>query len=249
MYCRTNGDVACNWVADFRNYKGSNMFSDGNCIYSYGYHFVIARRIVFPGGGHVFLFNSNRYSNTTARHQSLVRWALRGEGKVFDVPGASTNHQQNTFSYIEQIRDLVMKSGSARKYKMKYIEQAEQIRRELSDYVRLFKTKRKLTKTERLLVDKSLYQLPELIEQIRQAGKERRANEIRRARERKLREMKPVMDPIFFLGRVTGLKPRTRAFKVWLAITLNLRPTEENMYSDKVRHALEEVWVAQLKSA
>lgn len=47
--------------------KGSNMFFDGDTIYSYGYHFPMA--IKWNGR---LLYNDQRYSNSTARHQSYV---------------------------------------------------------------------------------------------------------------------------------------------------------------------------------
>ena len=49
--------------------EGSHMYIDGNTIYSYGYHFPIARRM--PDGK--FLFNNEGYSNTTSRHKNYVK--------------------------------------------------------------------------------------------------------------------------------------------------------------------------------
>lgn len=57
---------------------GSNMFIEGHTIYSYGYHFPIAELV---GTSHA-LFNSNGYSNTTARHKSHVYSALVNAGKI-----------------------------------------------------------------------------------------------------------------------------------------------------------------------
>ncbi len=52
--------------------KGSNLFIDGNAIYSYGYHFKIAVR----NDDGTFWVNPEKYSKSTSRHQSYVRQAI-----------------------------------------------------------------------------------------------------------------------------------------------------------------------------
>lgn len=47
--------------------KGSNMYTDGVTIYSYGEHFPIATKI--KG---IVLFNIDKYSSSTSKHQSYV---------------------------------------------------------------------------------------------------------------------------------------------------------------------------------
>lgn len=64
-----------------RNSNGS-LFFEGATIYSYGRHFSIAR-FVAPG---VVLFNGSSYSNTTAKHQSDVRRAVR-HCRVLELDG------------------------------------------------------------------------------------------------------------------------------------------------------------------
>ena len=59
--------------ATFQSYEGraNNMFFKGSTIYSYGEHFPIATRV-----DEFTFFNLNGYSNTTAKHKSLVRSAI-----------------------------------------------------------------------------------------------------------------------------------------------------------------------------
>lgn len=56
--------------------EGSNsngsIFYEGDTIYSYGYHFPIAK---FEGG-RMAIVNKDKYSRTTGRHQSMVRRTL-----------------------------------------------------------------------------------------------------------------------------------------------------------------------------
>lgn len=61
-----------------RNSRGKNVFTDGDRIYSYGMHFVMAETFRNPDGSPRFvLVNGDRYSVSTSSHQSDVRSALR----------------------------------------------------------------------------------------------------------------------------------------------------------------------------
>lgn len=51
--------------------RGSNLFIDGDTIYSYGYHFPVATRL--QSG---FWITDKKYSQSTTRHTSLVRYAI-----------------------------------------------------------------------------------------------------------------------------------------------------------------------------
>ena len=52
---------------------GGHLFIEGRAIYSYGYHFPIALRLIDG-----WVFNTDKYSVTTSRHQSLVKTQLSG---------------------------------------------------------------------------------------------------------------------------------------------------------------------------
>jgi hypothetical protein len=62
-----------NAFATFQSHDGkaNNMYFSRTTIFSYGYHFPIATRT-----DEATFFNISKYSNTTAKHQSLVRSAL-----------------------------------------------------------------------------------------------------------------------------------------------------------------------------
>lgn len=67
-----NTDVAESFARGESSAKGSNFYHDGQALYSYGSHFIVALRLA--GGG--FILNADRYSNSTARHQSIARSVL-----------------------------------------------------------------------------------------------------------------------------------------------------------------------------
>ena len=78
-------DVYRTWLAgspDFgQNRTDGNVFFYGDTIYSYGRHFPLAHKLA--GGG--ILLNSDRYSTTTARHQSDVRSVVGRSGSI-EIP-------------------------------------------------------------------------------------------------------------------------------------------------------------------
>ena len=80
----TNEERAIRWATTvgtdkFRSYaRNSNVFGDSRQLYSYGYHFPLAR-VMFDGQGNRswFLVNGDNYSVSTSRHQSITRSAIK----------------------------------------------------------------------------------------------------------------------------------------------------------------------------
>lgn len=91
---KTNQEVADAWAMGY-SAESSNMFTDGQTIYSYGYHFPIAKRV----NEHV-LYNRTRYSATTSKHQYHVRRAMRGN-VVFCRAINANDNERYTRCYVE----------------------------------------------------------------------------------------------------------------------------------------------------
>jgi hypothetical protein len=72
-----NSDVAQAFANGSIEAFGSNMFIDGNAIYSYGRHFPMALRLT-----DYFVFNDDKYSVTTGKHKGYVFRAIENRGKV-----------------------------------------------------------------------------------------------------------------------------------------------------------------------
>lgn len=66
--------------------RASNMFFEGNVIYSYGHHYQIAQLIEAPCGKLVCFINSNGFSNSTAKHTNHVWRSIHKEIPIFYVP-------------------------------------------------------------------------------------------------------------------------------------------------------------------
>lgn len=120
----THENVAIRWIAGHdKQAKGYAMFFSGDTIYSYGYHFAIARFVDTPRG-RVCLFNSEGYSVSTAKHKTIVwrqlcRW--RPAMAVFDVPFVATAdrdgaHAANVASLRARASEARDKASRARVY-------------------------------------------------------------------------------------------------------------------------------------
>lgn len=88
--------------------KASNMFIEGDTIYSYGYHFPIAKRL---NTNNIVIVNSNSYSNSTSKHQSHVGGYLNYD-YIIEAPGCRL---QDAGDYLlAKIGEAELKMGRAR---------------------------------------------------------------------------------------------------------------------------------------
>lgn len=74
--------------------EASNMFIDGDVLYSYGRHFPLTIRLT--GGG--FLHNGDRYSVTTSGHQSHARSAMHGPQIPFSALTSADIGERDRFA-------------------------------------------------------------------------------------------------------------------------------------------------------
>lgn len=118
-----NTQVAKAFAGGKTSGKGSNLFIDGDTIFSYGYHFPIARRTeeLFEGK-QIVLFTLAGYSISTSKHICYVRSALYGSNyKVVEVMDL-----RNDFAFAR--RDLISEQH-------KLLEKASRCRK---DHTRLY---------------------------------------------------------------------------------------------------------------
>lgn len=96
-----------------KNLKGSNLFSENEILYSYGYHFPIAKPY-YNNNSEIFLINSSGYSNTTVKHKSLAFSALSHKITI-SVPEVilinpnecSHKHHKNLYYLISNFRKSI----------------------------------------------------------------------------------------------------------------------------------------------
>jgi hypothetical protein len=91
--------------------KANSMFFDGPVIYSWGYHYEIARFIDAPNGEKVCFINSNGYSNSTGKHTNHVANAIPKNITKFFVPFVIDGgywHKSQTVK-IDQLPSIINK--------------------------------------------------------------------------------------------------------------------------------------------
>lgn len=127
-----------------------NFYYDGSTIYSYGSHFPVARHVTLGKGKRerrCILFNSRSYSNTTNKHQSLVRHAITGDVPIFTVPFiegmygtdlTKERHTGNLEHYQKCIVKLTTKAKRARSRGDTLIREATQTVTEANEYAVFF---------------------------------------------------------------------------------------------------------------
>jgi hypothetical protein len=94
-----NEDVALAFVKG-RKATGFSMFTDGKIIYSWGNHFPIAYKI----GYGKYLFNVDKYSKSTSKHQTYVQRAISNS----DITVCDTQQIKNAISDAEQGNPIVL---------------------------------------------------------------------------------------------------------------------------------------------
>ena len=91
--------------------KGSNMFFIDASIYSYGYHYEIAKIVYTDKGQNVVFINSNHYSSSTAKHKNHVLKAIQENKYSFLVPFINGyNRQYFEVNKLNEVINLMFES-------------------------------------------------------------------------------------------------------------------------------------------
>lgn len=124
-----NSELTHVWANQTQSHgTGSNMFFENESIYSYGHHFKIAQ-IIEHENKKAVLFNGRSYSNTTNKHQSLVKRAIPSNYPFFivnsfpDTMPTQMMHSNNLKYYIGEAERLQGLTIRANKLKMGYLSQ------------------------------------------------------------------------------------------------------------------------------
>jgi hypothetical protein len=140
MSSNTHDVVAHAWAHQTgKNRKGFNVFYEGDTIYSYGYHFPIARH----AGDRVVLFTSRDYSVSTSKHKTQVRRAV-SHRKVLEVDNVVARtegeHVVNWQTMLVDARSYLHRSQRARKaWNIEfYAEQATTLLASMNEYAQHF---------------------------------------------------------------------------------------------------------------
>ncbi|QEC78588.1 hypothetical protein [Mucilaginibacter ginsenosidivorax] len=94
--------------------QASNLFFEGENIYSYGYHFLIARHVYNSRGGHAVLVTQKTYSRSTSAQATLVRQASRHIQQI-GVPDPEFDAEMMFEEWYNQIKLIAGRLEYSRK--------------------------------------------------------------------------------------------------------------------------------------
>ena len=92
--------------------KSSNLFFEQEDIYSYGYHFLIARHVYNDHGEHAVLFTRRTYSKTTAAHLRIVKQASAHLDLLY-VPDPELPKEEIFEKWYSEIKDIANSLNNA----------------------------------------------------------------------------------------------------------------------------------------
>jgi len=163
--------------------KNGSIFFERNTIYSYGYHFAMAK--IFDS---ITLVNSSSYSATTGKQLAKVRQSINGN--FIAVPNVNIAekgdyrynkkeviklHKENRLYLIEQATQALLRSTRARKSKDYLVTLAVDCQNEVNDYTEAFSLRYKA------------FQLPNAKELLEKDKKARKALKIEKVKREKAR--------------------------------------------------------------
>ena len=143
----SHSEVAHYWANHIQQEgRASNVFFEGNSIFSYGHHFEMARFMK----DNIIFFNNDTYSVSTSKHQSITRRAIPEYCKVFTV-SSFDNHSINIENYLDQIKIFQLKASRAKTLKTFYLDRCKKLIYEVIDYLDIFKVKGLSSATKKLI--------------------------------------------------------------------------------------------------
>lgn len=133
----SNSELAHTYANQSQNSgRSSSMFFEGSTIYSYGYHFPIARIMTNEQGQEALLFTTRGYSNTTGKHISIVSAATRQYKKIF-CNNPKGSHDENFKAWLSSSETIAKNLINARKPE-KYLTEIAYNKRQAEQYCEFF---------------------------------------------------------------------------------------------------------------
>lgn len=188
----SHSDVCHVWAhrhnEGFESGIGSNVFFEGNKIYSYGHHFEMAREL----DNGIILVNCRGYSVSTSKHQSYLHRAISHKKQFhvshyFDLKDSAQSknfaHKNNLERWEYVIKGIAEKVPRARQNKEWYLKDIVRNITAMQEYIDTFKVPKVVTRKFAYLFN-SLQSYEDLANDI---GQKRIAElKIKRAKERKV---------------------------------------------------------------
>ncbi len=98
----TNFDVVREFnIGSDERIKASNLFFEGNILYSYGYHFPLCIKLLDG-----YIVNSNGYSMTTSTHKGILIREITNEGNFKEFEKNKKDYPNIILMTTSQIKSL-----------------------------------------------------------------------------------------------------------------------------------------------
>lgn len=134
---KTNSEIAHLWAHQLPQPKtNGSLFYNGKTIYSYGYHFPIAKLLE---DNKTVLITNRTYSVSTSKHQGYVSNAVSHLNKIY-CNNPVEAHIDNIGAFIKEIKNEMEQLIKAKKPEI-YLSKIGQIKDSLSTYLDYFKLK------------------------------------------------------------------------------------------------------------
>lgn len=119
--------------------SGRNFYFNGDSIYSYGPHFMIARKSTNKNGDTAILLTTRGYSNTTAKHIANVTDAVMYSGiNVIKCAYPNENgHMENFNDWRSHLIEVVSGLSRSRKPEI-YWKEIDKLRYYINSYCDFF---------------------------------------------------------------------------------------------------------------
>ena len=158
--------------------SNNNIFFEGDKLYSYGYHYLLAEFL----DDNTIMINDKGYSSSTGKHIGKVRWATSQYKQFF-------KKESDIFLVHEQIMDLKDKLARANK-PIRYIEQITRLYESYMEYRTYAKIKTKSDEYKEITKIYKALNKPEYLEAIKLEAK-KKVEAKKKADKKKLAETLP----------------------------------------------------------
>ena len=113
-----------------------HLFFNSNGLWSYGYHFCIAKHVTNNEGLNGLLFTIRSYSNTTAKHINEARHATSHLNKIY-CPFPNEAKERNFGYWLNIVENIASNLPKAKKPEI-YLNKIEQVKNEVQRYCAFF---------------------------------------------------------------------------------------------------------------
>lgn len=183
-----NENVAHLWANEQQieaNTPNRSFYFYGPTIYSYGYHFPIAKHITNDKGEKAILFTTRKYSNTTAKHINFAYRAIPYKDTVIYCPNPQATANDNIFYYDNKINNIYNSLSKAKKPE-KYLMELSVLKAEFEKYLNFVG----VDMPEAIRVKLEITTKEESIEAVNKANEIKAANEAKKAKEQEAENKK-----------------------------------------------------------